>query len=176
MDSILALGEDLSSLIIHSYLVSQGIKITWLNVRDYIITDDTFGKGVPDLNAILDRAKNLPNGLCITQGFIGSTVDGRTTTLGRGGSDYSAALLAEAIRSDELLIYTDVQGVYTQDPNLVSDAQLLPKLSFQKMAEMANFGAKVLHPATLGPCVRANIPIRVLSTFEPSKLGTYIND
>jgi aspartate kinase len=173
MDYIVSLGEDLSSMIVHSYLLSQGLKVTRLDARNHIITDNHFGKATPDLAAIKQRS--FPSELCIIQGFVGATTDGRTTTLGRGGSDYSAALIAEGLQAKELLIYTDVPGVYTADPNVVPQARLIPEVNFHEMAEMANFGAQILHPATLEPCVRAKIPVRILSTFEPEKTGTYIN-
>lgn len=174
MDYTLSLGEDLSSLIVHAYLVLQGLEVTHVDIRNFLITNDHFGKAVVDLAATKRQMNHFPLGLCITQGFIGCTSDGRTTTLGRGGSDCSAALLAESLNADELLIYTDVPGVYTMDPRIVPSAHLIPELSFQEMAEMANFGAKILHPATLEPCIRAQIPVRILSTFEPSKPGTLV--
>ncbi len=173
IDYILSLGEDLSSLIISKYLNLNGIKARYLDARKFLITDHNYGKAIPDLNRI--KQFSFGNELSVTQGFIGATLEGDTTTLGRGGSDYSAALAAEAINAKELLIYTDVPGVYTMDPNVISTAQPIAKLGFQEMAEMANFGAKILHPATLEPCIRAKIPIRILSTFEPEKPGTIIN-
>lgn len=173
-DYVLSLGEDLSSLIVKSYLVSQGIEATHIDIRDFIITDNHFGKAIVDIDATKLKMSHFPKRLCITQGFIGCTSDGQTTTLGRGGSDYSAALLAEGLNADELLIYTDVPGVYTMDPRIVPSAHLIHELSFQEMAEMANFGAKILHPATLEPCIRSQIPVRILSTFEPNKPGTLV--
>ena len=175
MDYILSLGEELSSSIIYSFLKSQNINIDYVDIRDYLITDNHFGKANPDIKEIGKRFESFPKGLSITQGFIGSESNGKTTTLGRGGSDYSAALIAEAFKADELLIYTDVPGVYTMDPNVIKSAHLIDELSFQEMAEMANFGAKILHPATLEPCVRAKIYVRILSTFESDKKGTLIN-
>jgi aspartate kinase len=174
MDYALSYGEDLSSLILHAYLASQGLEVTHVDIRNFLTTNDHFGKAIVDLAATKRKMDHFPLGLCVTQGFIGCTSDGQTTTLGRGGSDYSAALLAESLNADELLIYTDVPGVYTMDPRIVPSAHLIPELSFQEMAEMANFGAKILHPATLEPCIRAQIPVRILSTFEPNKPGTLV--
>ena len=174
IDFVLSLGEDLSSLIVHAYLASQGLDVVHTDIRQFIITDDHFGKACVDLLATKRLMEQFPQKVCVTQGFVGCTSDGRTTTLGRGGSDYSAALLAECLDANELLIYTDVPGVYTMDPRTVPSAHLIPELSFQEMAEMANFGAKILHPATLEPCVRAGIPVRILSTFEPKKPGTIV--
>ncbi|AEI88796.1 MAG: Aspartate kinase [Candidatus Midichloria mitochondrii] len=175
IDNILSLGEDLSSLLVYSFLNLQGIKIDLIDIRNYLITDDHFGKAAPEIGIIKERMQNLSTNICITQGFIGSTLDGKTTTLGRGGCDYSAALIAEAIGADELLIYTDVPGVYTMGPNTTDEAQLIDELNFQEIAEMANFGAKVLHPATIEPCVRSRTGVRILSTFEPERNSTLIN-
>ncbi len=172
IDRIVSIGEDLSSLIVTAYLQKQGVDGMHLDARLFMLTDEHYGKATPQLDQI--KAYSFPQRLFITQGFIGSTAYGDTTTLGRGGSDYSAALIAEAMDADELLIYTDVPGVYTSDPNRIHNAQLIPELTFQEMAEMANFGAKVLHPATLEPCVRAKIPIRILSTFDHGKPGTLV--
>ncbi|CAK8163146.1 Aspartokinase [Candidatus Xenohaliotis californiensis] len=174
IDEILSLGEDLSSFIIHAFLIAQGIKIKHINIRDYLITDTHFGKATPDIKEIRKRFASLPNDLCITQGFVGSTYTKQTTTLGRGGSDYSAALIAEAMSVDKLLIYTDVPGVFTMDPNVTTPTYPIKELTFQEMAEMANFGAKILHPATLEPCIRSHIPVQILSTFEPDQPGTHI--
>jgi len=185
LDEILSIGERLSSMILFSFLKSQAEKtqeqIYFLDAREIIQTDQTFGKAIPHIANIKELAKtklkNLPNfeqSLFITQGFIGKSINGKTTTLGRGGSDFSAALFAEAIEANHLYIYTDVPGVYSIDPNLVPKAKLIPEISFQEMAEMANFGAKILHPATLAPCLRAQIPVTILSTFEPDLKGTLV--
>ena len=173
-DQILSTGEDLSSMIVHTFLLSQHINIELVDIRNYLVTNDNFGKAIPRLDIIKIRTASLPQTRFITQGFIGSTSEGNTTTLGRGGSDYSAALLAEAISADELYIYTDVAGVYTIDPNLTKDALLVKEIGFQEMADIANFGAKVLHPATVEPCIRAHVPVRILSTFSPNSPGTFI--
>lgn len=172
IDCIVAIGEDLSSLIVTAYLCKQGLNVIHLDSRLFMLTDDHYGKAIPQLSRI--KKFNFPATLFVTQGFVGATVHGDTTTLGRGGSDYSAALLAEAMNAQELLIYTDVPGVYTIDPNRIGAARLIPELTFQEMAEMANFGAKVLHPATLEPCVRAKMLIRILSTFHHEKPGTIV--
>lgn len=178
MDHILALGEDLSYILVAGFFQKEGINIKPIDARQFIKTDDHFGKATPNPKAIKACLQDIPeieNGIIITQGFIGATQTGHTTTLGRGGGDYSAALIAEGLEASELFIYTDVPGVYTIDPNLVRNACLIRELSFQEMAEMANFGAKILHPATLEPCLRVSIPIHILSTFEPEKPGTLVN-
>ena len=174
IDSILSIGEYLSSLILYEFLIFKKIKITLINANKYIITNNNFGLADPNIEIIKSRIKNIPNKICIIQGFIGNTINNEITTLGRGGSDYSAALIAEAINAKKLLIYTDVSGVYTADPNIIKDAKLINKINFHEMSEMANFGAKILHPATLEPCLRAKIPIQILSTFKENCIGTNI--
>ncbi len=172
-DYIVSLGEDLSCLIITEYLNKQGIKARHLDAREFLITDDTYGNAIPNLDKI--KSYKFPKELCITQGFIGATLNRNTTTLGRGGSDYSAALIAEAIKASELLIYTDVPGVCTIDPKICQQAILIPKLNFQEVARMSHLGAKILHPKTIEPCIRSKIPIQIMSTFAPDKAGTYIS-
>lgn len=110
----------------------------------------------------------------VTQGFIGQTLSGSTTTLGRGGSDYSAALFAEGIKATTLEIWTDVAGVATTDPRICPDAVVIDEISFKEMSELATFGAKVLHPSTLLPAIRSHIPVLVASSFEPQKPGTWV--
>ena len=175
-DSILAIGERLSSLLVHALLCKNGEKAILIDASEIIITDAHFGKALPNVEATrLQVIKKIPDEfIVVTQGFIGATRDGVTTTLGRGGSDLTAALLAEAISATGLFIYTDVRGVYTMDPNIISDAQPIKYMNFQEMAEIANFGAKILHPAAIEPCIRAKIPVVIASTFEPDKDRTYI--
>lgn len=179
LDEILSAGERLSSIFVCEFLKSKDIKATWLDAAQILKTDAHFGKATPQLQETKQRCAAVmkdaeSDEIFVTQGFIGSAKDGRITTLGRGGSDYSAALFAEAFSADELHIYTDVTGVYTMDPNVVQAAVPIPQISFSEMAEMANFGAKVLHPDTLTPCQRSKIPVKILSTFEPTHPGTHI--
>lgn len=179
LDQMLSIGERLSSTIVAALLQKNGVKAKFYDARELIITDNHSGRAIPIIEDIKiqcgTKIKDLLNkNIIITQGFIGATKDGVTTTLGRGGSDYSAALFAEALSADLLEIYTDVKGVYSADPNLIPKARLIPKMSFVEMSELANFGAKVLHPATLLPCVRTNIPIMIKSTFAPKEGGTLI--
>lgn len=178
-DEILSMGERLSSLIVYYVLQKNNVMAQWIDARKIVITNDHFGKAVPELGSIKACCQKLnqtisEDMIIVTQGFIGATPDGRTTTLGRGGSDYSAALIAEAIDAENLYIYTDVKGVYTMDPRIVKNAALINQISFQEMAELANFGAKILHPATLAPCLRSQIPVTILSTFEPTQGETRI--
>ena len=187
LDAIMSLGERLSStLFVYSMqtaLDQKGTKQTaqFLDVRDVLATDDQFGKAKPLTDLIIQRCheKLLPKikegTVFITQGFIGkSEEDGATTTLGRGGSDYTAAILAEGIAADVLEIWTDVAGIATTDPRLCPDARLIDEISFREASELATFGAKVLHPATLLPAVRRNIPVFVGSSFDADQKGTWV--
>lgn len=175
----LSLGERFSSMLVVLALRTGGMDAVLFDVRRVIITNDHLGKAVPDFEETKKRVQEqllplLKNNIVVTQGFIGSTIDGQTTTLGRGGSDYSAAILANAIDAECCHIYTDVPGVYTMDPNKVKAARRIPEMSFAEMAEFANFGSKVLHPATIVPCLSKAIPIYIASTFNPEAGGTMI--
>lgn len=180
LDAISGIGELISSRIIAAAAQHRGIKCVWLDVRKVLLTDDAFGKANPLFDAVQKRCRemiknHLDSGhIVFTQGFIGCTVDGVTTTLGRGGSDYTAAILGAALGADEIQIWTDVDGMMSADPRIVKDARLLTEVSFHEASELAYFGAKVLHPLTIKPAVEKNIPVRILNTFEPQKPGTLI--
>lgn len=178
-DRIIACGELMSTRLFTELLSQRGVKACWQDARQLLRTDSRFGKASVDLaatRALCQAALGplLGDSLIITQGFIGADGDGRTTTLGRGGSDYSAALLAEALDAGSIEIWTDVPGIYTTDPRLVTRARPIPEISFVEAAEMATFGAKVLHPATLQPAVRQDIPVFVGSSKDPAAGGTWI--
>lgn len=178
-DQIQSLGERMSSLLFAACLAESGVNALNFDVRNVLKTDSTFGEAAPNLDEIREQAQQLiapqlASAVIITQGFIGSDSEGLTTTLGRGGSDFTAALLAEALEADSCEIWTDVNGVYTTDPRLTSAARPLPELSFEEAAEMATFGAKVLHPATMEPALRQNIRVFVGSSREPEKGGTWL--
>jgi aspartate kinase len=180
MDSLYSTGERLSSVLFTKALQNHWPErsVHLLDARHVIRTDDTFKKAKPDFNAIarlaLEFLPNLAQNTYVTQGFIGATEQGHTTTLGRGGSDYSAALFAEGIDADILEIWTDVAGIATTDPRICPEAQLIAEISFQEASELATFGAKILHPTTLAPAMRKDIPVFVGSSFEPEKPGTWI--
>ncbi|MBI2712567.1 MAG: lysine-sensitive aspartokinase 3 [Bdellovibrio sp.] len=183
LDLFLSYGERISSHLFVTALKNEGLAGEFFDVRQVLVTDDFFGKAEPQLAALAKRTEEilLPKlerqrdpKIQVTQGFIGATVDGRTTTLGRGGSDFSAALLAEGLGASELQIWTDVPGIMTMDPNVVSRARIIPALSFSEAAELANFGAKVLHPETIWPAARREIRTFVGSTFQPELGGTWI--
>ncbi|MBW3809326.1 lysine-sensitive aspartokinase 3 [Aeromonas hydrophila] len=178
-DRLIACGELMSTRLFTELLRQRGVKACWQDARQLLRTDSRFGKASVDLAATRALCQAtlgplLGDSLIITQGFIGADGDGRTTTLGRGGSDYSAALLAEALDAGTIEIWTDVPGIYTTDPRLVTRARPIPEISFVEAAEMATFGAKVLHPATLQPAVRQDIPVFVGSSKDPAAGGTWI--
>ncbi|SIQ02004.1 aspartate kinase [Aeromonas sp. RU39B] len=178
-DRLIAYGEMMSSRLFTELLNQRGHRAVWADVRTLLRTDSRFGKANVDLDTTRAQCQREIGGLMndaivVTQGFIGADSEGRTTTLGRGGSDYSAALLGEALDVATIEIWTDVPGIYTMDPRLVSRAKPIPEITFAEAAEMATFGAKVLHPSTLQPAVRQNIPVFVGSSRDPAAGGTWI--
>lgn len=175
-DTLYAFGELMSTKIFVEVLRENGVDAHWLDARKVMKTDSTFGNAIVDWEAIQTEAKNhIEFGKTyLTQGFIGSDVFGNTTTLGRGGSDFSASLFAEAIGADTLEIWTDVAGVYTTDPRIVPEAFPIKQISFDEAAELSVFGGKVLHPATLKPAIRGGVSVRVASSSDPDNPGTYI--
>lgn len=181
-DSLVSLGERLSSTIFAQVLANEytGKDVQWFDVRKVMRTDDDYTKAKPQIEEIAQLCnKHLidakyGNTVFVTQGFIGSTSDEMTTTLGRGGSDYSAALLAEGLGADILQIWTDVAGIATTDPRIVPEAKLLGEITYSEAAELATFGAKILHPTTLTPALRSNVQVFVGSSYEPNEPGTWI--
>jgi len=157
----------------------EEVETQWFDARKVIRTDDTFGCAVPAIDVIAEQAEKrlrprIAQALIVTQGFIGSDAAGHTTTLGRGGSDYTASLLAEALNASRVDIWTDVAGIYTTDPRIVAQAKRIDNLSYSEAREMATLGAKVLHPATLLPAIRKNIPVFVGASNNPSAGGTLV--
>jgi len=178
-DELVSHGELMSSLLFVEILRERQINAEWFDVRKVMRTDDHFGRAVPDVQVLAEQATaqlqpRIEQALVITQGFIGSESEGRTTTLGRGGSDYTAALLGEALNAARVDIWTDVPGIYTTDPRVVPTAKRIDEITFEEAAEMATFGAKVLHPATLLPAVRRGIPVFVGSSKDPAAGGTRV--
>lgn len=179
-DHILSLGERMSSVIFKDIMTKTlpDKEVRLLDARSIIRTDSHYGRAIPLIEDIgknsaekLDRHDNI---VYVSQGFIGADREGNTTVLGRGGSDYSAALFAEGIKANVLQIWTDVAGVATTDPRIVPTAKIIPELSYEEAAEMAQYGAKILHPATIAPAVRCEIPVFVGSSFHDSLGGTWI--
>ncbi|WP_192459276.1 lysine-sensitive aspartokinase 3 [Musicola keenii] len=179
-DELVSHGELMSTLLFVEILRERNVPSEWFDVRKIMRTNDRFGRAEPDCDALgeLTQSQLQPRlaqgNLIITQGFIGSEAKGRTTTLGRGGSDYTAALLGEALRVNRIDIWTDVPGIYTTDPRVVPAAKRIDLITFEEAAEMATFGAKVLHPATLLPAVRSDIPVFVGSSKDPAAGGTLV--
>jgi aspartate kinase len=177
-DALVSTGELLSSTIFTSLLQKQtDKKVYWFDSRRVLATDSQHGKARPDIAKIKCHCEQTflePDALYIGQGFIGSDEHGITTTLGRGGSDYSAALIAEGISAKELQIWTDVPGMASTDPRICPDAKSIDAISIKEASEMATFGAKILHPSSLMPAIRQQIPVFVGSTFEPDEAGTTI--
>lgn len=178
-DELVSHGELMSTLLFVEIMRERNVQAQWFDVRKIMRTSDRFGRAEPDVEALAELtsqqlAPRLADGIVITQGFIGSEAKGRTTTLGRGGSDYTAALLGEALHATRVDIWTDVPGIYTTDPRVVSAAKRIDVIAFEEAAEMATFGAKVLHPATLLPAVRSDIPVFVGSSKDPKAGGTLV--
>ena len=178
-DEILSFGEQLSSALFTQVLNELGVNAKCFDIRQVMKTNSLYGQAVVDIealktNAIEHLAPLTKDSVIVTQGFIGQDGLGHTTTLGRGGSDYSAALIAEALDATNLSIWTDVVGIFTTDPRITDQARAIPEISFGEAAEMATFGAKILHPATLIPAMRQNIPVFVGSSKEPEQGGTFI--
>jgi aspartate kinase len=174
LDAISSIGERLSARLMASVLCELGFAAGALDATELIVTNDAHGRAEPLMELTGERAKArlLPllskRVIPVVTGFIGAARDGSLTTLGRGGSDYSATILGAALEAEEIIIWTDVDGVMTADPRLVPQAQTLPQISFQEAAELAFFGAKVLHPKTLRPVSRQGIPVWIRNSFRPA--------
>ena len=181
-DAIVSYGEQLSSRLLTEVLKAKGLTARHMDARRLIVTDDEYGAAQPIWEETRDlvRVEIQPlvesGEVPVMGGFIAASRGGETTTLGRGGSDYSAAIVAAALGAEELQIWTDVTGVMTCDPRICSDAKTIPVLSYDEAAELAYFGAKVLHPKTIKPAVDSKIPVRVCNTFEPDAVGTMVLD
>lgn len=179
-DELICHGEMMSTKIFTQLLKERNFPAVWVDVRDIVATNSNYGKAAPNDEKTQQQSDAIikpliaAGNVVITQGFIGRDDEGKTTTLGRGGSDYSAALLAEVLNANDVLIWTDVPGIYTTDPRVVPNAQRIDTMAFNEAAEMATFGAKVLHPATLLPAVRSNIPVYVGSSKAPEQGGTWV--
>ena len=180
LDLIASLGERFSAILVAAYLRSQQWHAEAIMADSLIVTDGQFGNANPLLAATTDKVQAalqplLADGVVpVVTGFMGATEEGVVTTLGRGGSDFTAAILGYGLDADEIWIWSDVDGVLTADPRTVADAHPIRQLSYREAAELAHFGAKVLHPKTVRPAVEKRIPIRMLNTFNPSYGGTWI--
>jgi len=180
-DALVAHGERIATLLLTEHLRELGQQVLPVDARDVMITNNNYGRAKPNRGAILQRTHqnigpHIARGvIVVTQGYVGAAPDGSTTTLGRGGSDWSAALLCAALLGDELQIWTDVEGVLTADPRIVAEAQPIAQLTPEEAAELAAFGARVLHPSTIQPVVDKGIPVTVRHTMRPDGLFTRID-
>jgi aspartate kinase len=181
LDAIAAAGEIVSSRLVAGALTSQGLASSWVDARRVVVTSDAHMAAAPLVPETTDALMTVVDPLLASRripvvgGFVGASRDGVTTTLGRGGSDYSAALVGACLGASEIQIWTDVDGMLTADPRIVPNVQLVPHLSFAEASELAYFGAKVLHPATIQPAVGKNIPVRILNSTRPQDpIGTLI--
>ncbi|HXB72281.1 MAG TPA: aspartate kinase [Candidatus Acidoferrales bacterium] len=180
VDEAVAVGERLSAVLVAEFLTADGTPAVAVNARDVVVTDAVFGNASPLMEPTGEKAKArlVPlieaGKLPVITGFNGATADGRPTTLGRGGSDFSASILAAALDASELWIWTDVDGIMSADPRLVPDALVLEEITYAEAAELAYNGAKVLHPRTLAPLVEKQIPVWSKNSFAPEKPGTKI--
>jgi len=177
-DQIVSIGEMLSTTIVSHYLNAQGIQNQWLNVKSCIKTDNTYREGIVDwekteasINEVANASKSP---MMITQGFLGATSENFTTTLGREGSDYSAAIFANCLNATKLSIWKDVPGILNGDPRFIEDAVKINQLTYREANEMTYYGAKVIHVKTMRPLREKNIPLEVRSFIEPEKTGTLI--
>lgn len=179
-DELLSFGERCSSLLFSCVLNEQGLLSDTLDARQLLKTNSAFGRAQPDevstKSHCLEQKQKLDSGcVWVTQGFIGSDDTTQTTTLGRGGSDYSAALLAAGFNATDLQIWTDVAGIYTTDPRICSSARAIAEMSFSEAAELATFGAKILHPSSLAPAIKNSIRVFIGSSQNAAAGGTYIS-
>lgn len=177
-DSIISYGELLSPQIFAAKLKSLGITNTWHDSRQLIITDSQFGSANVDFQVTNKKIQSfffsIDSSICILPGFIASDKNGNTTTLGRGGSDYTAAIIAAALSASLVEIWTDVSGMMTADPRLVSNAKIIQQISYQEAMELSHFGAKVIYPPTIQPLLQKRIPVWIKNTFAPHDTGTLI--
>lgn len=180
LDAVASIGERLSVRVFQGVLAEMGIPGEFVEATDLIVTDANFGAAHPDLEASARQiGQRLEPSLgagrvAVVTGFIAATPEGVTTTLGRGGSDYSAAILGASLPADEVWIWTDVDGVMSADPRMVPQARSIARLSYREIAELAYFGAKVVHPKTIRPVIEAGLGLRVRNTFNPEHPGTWL--
>ena len=180
MDTITSLGERMNAPLVAAALRGQGLEARAVDAAQLIVTDDSYQNANPLEDATRDKVNEVLRPLFeqgeipVVTGFVAATQDGIRTTLGRGGSDYTAAILGDSLDASEVWTWTDVDGVMTADPRIVTTARVIPELSFSEVSELAYFGAKVLHPKTLRPIIERDIPLWVKNTFNPESTGTKI--
>jgi bifunctional aspartokinase / homoserine dehydrogenase 1 len=178
LDAVASLGERMSVRLLSAVVESAGVRARMIESSEFVVTNSHFQNANPDFEATTKKTRASLNpildegNVVITTGFIGATPEGAITTLGRGGSDYSAGIIGSVLPADDVWIWTDVDGVMTADPRLVSSAKTLPEINYSEIAELAYYGAKVLHPKTIRPLVEGGIGLRICNTFHPSHPGT----
>src|SRR5215216_1737830 len=178
LDAVASLGERMNIRLLAAVAQEAGVKAKALEASEFIVTNAHFQNAHPDFRVTAEKTRAVLNPLLeegiipIVTGFIGATPEGAITTLGRGGSDYTAAIIGSVLPADDVWIWTDVDGVMTTDPRIAPGAQTLPEISYSEIAELAYYGAKVLHPKTIRPVVEAGIGLRICNTFNPSHSGT----
>lgn len=178
LDAVASLGERMSVRLLGAVAESAGVKVRVIESSEFVVTNSHFQNANPDFEVTAEKTRQFLNPLLhegnviVTTGFIGATPEGVITTLGRGGSDYSAGIIGSVLPADDVWIWTDVDGVMTADPRLVPSARILPEINYSEIGELAYYGAKVLHPKTIRPLVEAGIGLRICNTFNPSHPGT----
>jgi len=179
-DALLSMGERLSTTLLYHRCLERGIEALWMDAREFIKTDSHHGNAQVDFDLtnslIAEMVHPKPGKVIITQGFIASDEEGSTTTLGRGGSDYSASIIGSALNAREVQIWTDVDGIMSSDPRHIEGVRTIKEVSYSEAGELAYFGAKVVHPATMQPAVGKKIPLRVLNSGNKEHQGTWIID
>jgi aspartate kinase len=181
MDAVCSYGERLSSSLVAAGLQEQGTNAVWVDVKEFMVTDDNFGQARPLMEPVAEGLRRtvlplLDDGkVPVTQGFIGVTRGGLPTTMGRESSDYSASIIGAAMGAENVQIWTDVDGILSSDPTVVSATQLVERMSFQEAFELSYFGAKVLHPGTMLPMFERRIPVRILNSRNPESPGTLVD-
>lgn len=182
IDSVIGVGERLATRIVAALLRQNNLRGVAIDATDLIITDNVYGNATPNLPLTRERINRLLAPMLerriipVITGFIGSTVAGKPTTLGRGGSDYTASVLAVCTNAEEVWIWTDVDGMMTTDPREIPSARVIPELAYDEVAELAYFGARILHPRMIGPLRERHIPLRVRNVFKPQSPGTIVHN
>ncbi|MDI6779544.1 MAG: aspartate kinase [Bacteroidota bacterium] len=182
LDKFYSYGELLSSMIVCHIMKEKGIDSLWIDTKDFMITDDNYNRALPVMESVHDKLISLTGDLLkegktlVTQGFIGFTLDGDRTTMGRESSDFSAAIIGSVLSAEDIQIWTDVDGILTGDPNIVENPKKIKVLSFEEAYELSLLGAKVLHPNTMLPALEKNIPIHVFNSKRPQISGTLVSN
>lgn len=179
-DQVVSYGEIISTKIVSAYLNDQSVSNKWVDIRKVIVTDDNYRDAQVDYDKTAQKSKSFfdfdKNNCYITQGFIASDINGNTTSLGREGSDYSAALLASMLDAEKVFLWKDVQGIYNADPLIFDDAIFLEELTYQEVIELTFYGAKVIHPKTIKPLKNKQIPLFVKCFYDPKSKGTTVKE